>query len=117
MTDEINRGDRTDRLVIRWDLDPEPRPRIVPDGLPTVLAADGDPDAPVPVLESAPAAEGAVVQVPREHADLRQRDADLASRWRDASAEALEACLGAGLVAGAFDRDRSAYVMVPEATT
>jgi predicted GNAT superfamily acetyltransferase len=117
MTDEINRGDRTDRLVIRWDLDPEPRPRTVPDGLPTALAADGDPDAPHPVLGSAPSAEGAVVEVPREHADLRERDADLASRWRDAAAEALEACLGAGLVAGAFDRDRSAYVLVPEATT
>ena len=29
MTDEINRGDRTDRLVVRWDLDPDPAPRSV----------------------------------------------------------------------------------------
>jgi predicted GNAT superfamily acetyltransferase len=117
MTDEINRGDRTDRLVIRWDLDPEPRPKSVPEGLPTVLVADGDPDAPVPVPGSSPAAEGAVVEVPREHLELRQRDADLAFRWRDAAAEALEACLGAGLIASAFERERSAYVLVPEAVT
>jgi predicted GNAT superfamily acetyltransferase len=115
MTDEINRGDRTDRLVIRWDLDPDPVPRkTVPGGLPTVLAAEGDADAPVPVQGSAPAASGAVVEIPREHLDLRRRDADLASRWRDATAEALERCFGAGLIAGAFDRDRSAYVLVPE---
>ncbi len=25
MTDEINAGDRSDRLVVRWDLDPDPR--------------------------------------------------------------------------------------------
>lgn len=116
MTDEINRGDRTDRLVIRWELDPEPGPRSIPEGLPTVLAADGDPVAPVPVKGSTPAAEGAVVEVPREHLDLRQRDADLAFRWRAAAADALESCLDAGLIASAFDRERSAYVLVPEAT-
>jgi predicted GNAT superfamily acetyltransferase len=117
MSDEINRGDRTDRLVIRWDLDPPPAPRTGPQGLPTVLAADGDPDAPVPVEGSAPATEGGVVEVPREHGELRRRDADLASRWRDAAAEALEVCFGAGLIVGAFDRYRSAYILMPEASS
>ncbi len=116
MTDEINRGDRTDRLVIRWELDPGPAPRTGPEGLPTVLAADGDPDAPVPAMGSAPALEGGVVEVPREHGDLRRRDPDLAARWRDAAAEALEVCFGAGLIVGAFDRRRSAYVLVPGAS-
>lgn len=115
MTDEINRGDRTDRLVVRWDLDPDPAPRSAPEGFPTVLAAEGDPDTPVPVPGSAPAAGGGVVEVPREHGELRRRDADLASRWRDAASEALEACFGAGLIVGAFDRARSAYILVPEA--
>jgi predicted GNAT superfamily acetyltransferase len=113
MSDDINRGDRTDRLVIRWDLDPEPAPRPIQRGLPTVLAAQGDPDAPVPSLEDAPASAGAVVEVPREHAELRRRDAVLASRWRDATAEAFEICFGAGLIVQAFDRDRSAYVLTP----
>jgi predicted GNAT superfamily acetyltransferase len=53
--------------------------------------------------------------VPREHAQLRRRDPELASRWRSASAEALEACFDAGLIATAFDRSRSGYVLVPEA--
>jgi len=116
MTDEINRGDRTDRLVVRWDLDPDPAPRSGPEGLPTVLAAEGDPDTPAPVRRSAPWPGGGVIEVPREHGDLRRRDAELASRWRDAAAEALEECFGAGLVVGAFDRARSAYVLVPGAS-
>jgi predicted GNAT superfamily acetyltransferase len=117
MTDEINRGDRTDRLVIRWDLDRDPVPRAVPGGLPTVLEAQGDPDDPVPVTRSAPVPVGAVVEIPPEHLELRQRNQDLASRWRDESAEALEACFGSGLIAGAFDRERSAYILLPEART
>jgi predicted GNAT superfamily acetyltransferase len=117
MTDEINRGDRTDRLVIRWELDRDPVPRAVgPEGLPTVLEAQGQPDAPVPVRRPQSSADGAVVEVPREYLELRRGDADLATRWRDVSAETLEACLGSGLVVVAFDRDRSAYVLVPEAT-
>jgi predicted GNAT superfamily acetyltransferase len=114
MSDAINRGDRTDRLVIRWDLDPTPAPRTGPAALPTVLAAEGDPEAPEPVEGSAPTAEGGVVEVPREHGELRTRDADLAVRWRGATAEAFERCFGAGLVVGAFDRERSAYILVRE---
>jgi predicted GNAT superfamily acetyltransferase len=115
MTDEINRGDRSDRLVVRWDLDPVPAPRAWPEGLPTVLAAEGDPDAPLPVRRSEPETAGGVVEVPREHQEIRWRDAARAARWRDASAEAMEACFGSGLIVGAFDRARSAYALVPEA--
>lgn len=117
MSDEINAGDRSDRLVVRWDLDPDPAPGIWPEGLPTVLAAAGDPDDPVPTSETAPSAQGGVVEVPREHPDLRRRDPALASRWRDASAEALEACFGAGLIVRAFDKTRSAYALLPGTRT
>lgn len=116
MSDEINRGDRTDRLVVRWELDPDPTTRSLPEGLPTVLAAEGDPNAPVPRKASAPSSEGALIEVPREHAELRERDAGLASRWRDAVADALEECFRDGLIVGAFDRERSAYALVPEGT-
>ena len=117
MTDEINRGDRTDRLFVRWDLDAEPTARPVPEGLPVVLAAEGDPDAPDPIRRADAPADGGLVEVPRDHAELRGRDAALASRWRDASAAALESCFRAGLIVGAFDRERSAYALVPEAAT
>jgi predicted GNAT superfamily acetyltransferase len=114
MTDEINAGDRSDRLVVRWDLDPEPARRPWPQGLPTVLTAEGDPLDPRPVVGVEPADDGGVVEIPRDHADVRRRDPALAARWRDATAEALEGCFEAGLVAGAFDRARSAYALVPE---
>jgi len=117
MTDDLNRGDRADRLVIRWDLDREPGPRSVAAALvPVVLAAEGQADAPSPVPSGEPSEAGAVVQVPRDHPELRTRDSALASRWRDAVAEALEACFAAGLIVGAFDRERSAYLLVPEAS-
>jgi predicted GNAT superfamily acetyltransferase len=114
MTDEINRGDRTDRLFVRWDLDADPAARSVPRGLPVVLETGGDPDAPEPIRRGDATADGAIVEVPRDHPALRQRDAVLASRWRDATADALAACFEAGLVVGAFDRERSAYALVPE---
>lgn len=118
MNDEINRGDRTDRLMVRWDLDPSPSGRPVPEGLPTALAAGGDdPDLPTPVPGPPPGPSGVLVEVPRDHADLRTRQPALASSWRDASAAALEACFAAGLIAGAFDRERSAYVLMPEGRT
>jgi predicted GNAT superfamily acetyltransferase len=38
-----------------------------------------------------------------------------AAAWRDAVADAREACFGAGLVATGFDRTRSSYVLQPGA--
>jgi predicted GNAT superfamily acetyltransferase len=113
MTDDLNRDDRTDRLVVRWELDPEPRPRPVPSDLPTVLSAAGDPEAPEPVAGDAPDHRGAVVEVPRDHPAIRDRDRELARRWRETVADALEACLAAGLLVSAFDRGRSAYILEP----
>jgi predicted GNAT superfamily acetyltransferase len=117
MADEINRGDRTDRLFVRWDLDPDPAPRRVVVELPVVLAAEGAPDAPEPVRRADATPGGGTVQIPRDHPELRRRDEALASRWRDASASALESCFEAGLVVGAFDRERSAYALVPEVSS
>ncbi|HET9673038.1 MAG TPA: GNAT family N-acetyltransferase [Actinomycetota bacterium] len=111
MTDDLNRGDRADRLVVRWDLEPQPGPRPIPGGLPTQVRAVGDP--PRPERGEEPADGGATIEVPRDHQGLRTDDPDLGARWRDAVAEALEAGLGAGLVVSAFDRDRSAYVLTP----
>jgi predicted GNAT superfamily acetyltransferase len=116
MTDDINAGDRSDRLVVRWDLDPDPAPRPWPGGLPTLLAAEGDPDEPRPVPEPASGDDGGLVEVPRDHPELRRRDPALAARWREATAEALEACFRAGWVAGSFDKTRSAYALVPLAS-
>lgn len=113
MTDDLNRGDRADRLVVRWDLERDPGPNPTPSGVPTILAAVGDPDRPEPRVADAPGAGGVTIEIPRDHPRLRVADPDLGARWRDAVAEALEAGLEAGLIVSAFDRDRSAYVLLP----
>jgi predicted GNAT superfamily acetyltransferase len=108
MEDDLNRGERSDRGVIRWDLDAEPG-RSAPD-LPTdalvVLGHRGD----GPGAVEPPARDPALVEVPTDIAEVRTRDAVASQRWRDAVAEAFEACFQARLVATAFDRSRSAYV-------
>jgi len=108
MMDELNRGDRSDRLVIRWDLEPDPGPnRAIQDRGATVVRRghDGSPrtsdDAERDVV---------VLEVPPEYVALRASEPTVASAWRDAIANAAEACLGRGLVAASFERERSAYV-------
>jgi len=83
MTDLVNRGERSDRFVVRWDLEREPGPREV---------------RPV-----------ARVEVPIDHESLRRSDPAEASTWRDRVATALEEQMGLGRVAAAFDRDEHAY--------
>jgi predicted GNAT superfamily acetyltransferase len=111
MTDTLNTGDRSDRLVIRWDLDRPPgRARPDAQGLPVVLAR-GRGERPEP--GEPPGPSGAVVQIPAEHAELKQVVPGSAAAWRDAVGDALERCFDAGLVAVGFDRERSAYVLGP----
>ena len=110
MGDEINRGDRTDRLTVRWDLERDPGPRTtwIHDA-PAVLALTGGPEAPRPEIRAEPAAVAAIA-VPPEYHDVRGANPALAREWREASARAIEHCLAAGLVASGFDRDRSSYL-------
>jgi len=119
MGDALNRGDRTDRVTVRWHLDAEPGARPTPD-TPEVtallLARTGTPDRPEPVTADVTMLGAVLVEVPAEYHDLRQRDPSLAGRWREATAEALERCLTHGLVGSGFLRDRSAYVFVPGTT-
>jgi predicted GNAT superfamily acetyltransferase len=89
MPDALNAGERTDRLVVRWDLEREPGPRAAPD-------------------------DAVVIPVPAEYGDLRARDPDAARGERDTVAGALEAHLTAGRVVVGFDRARSAYLLGPE---
>ena len=80
-----------------------------------MLAAEGDADGPLPIPGGASGSDGGVVEVPRDHAELRRRDPVLAARWREATAQTLEACFRAGSIAASFDRTRSAYALVPGA--
>lgn len=85
MEDAINAGDRTDRLFVRWDLDREIGPRAV----------TGEP---------------ALVVIPPEYHEMRGTDPKAALAARDAVADAVDAAIREGLIAAAFDRERSAYL-------
>jgi predicted GNAT superfamily acetyltransferase len=98
MDDVLNRGERTDRLVVRWDLDAEPgRAPVEEPGAVIVLDCEGPDIVPAPGAVTKPEGAPAVVRIPRDHPSLRETDPDLARAWRDAVADALDACFGAGL--------------------
>ncbi len=109
MGDRLNAGDRSDRLVVRWDLDREPGSWPFPDGESIVaLRAAGPADLPRPERGEEPAtdAEGGVrVGVPRDYAAVRELDPELAAAWRDATGEVLSQCFTMGLRVVAFDAD------------
>jgi predicted GNAT superfamily acetyltransferase len=108
MSDVLNRGDRSDRLVVRWDVSGHEAGPVEEEG-PLVLDRDGPDEFPRPVIRERPTTGPARVRIPREYQELRRRDRGLALAWRDASADAIEACMGAGLLATDFTSD-SAYV-------
>jgi predicted GNAT superfamily acetyltransferase len=84
MTDELNAGERSDRFMVRWELEREPGPRSVAG----------------PVTE---------IAVPADLYTLREDDPGRARAWRDEVASAAEAALARGEVGLAFDRERSVY--------
>jgi predicted GNAT superfamily acetyltransferase len=107
MSDELNAGERSDRFTARWDLVREPGPRGLEPGN-AVLEASGEKPGEV----RAPGGRTASVAVPREYTELRDSDPSNASAWREASAAAIEACLGVGMVAAGFDAGSSRYLFV-----
>jgi predicted GNAT superfamily acetyltransferase len=111
MTDALNRGERSDRFVIRWDLDRDPGPRASETDAPAVID-DGWNFVGLPPE----AKRGVFVRVPTDLLELRDRYPELAGRCRDAVADAIEACMAAGLVAVAFRRyeGTSGYVLAKE---
>jgi predicted GNAT superfamily acetyltransferase len=108
MTDALNRGERSDRLVVRWDLARDPGPRRIERDAREVLDEAWSFAGLPPESES-----DAFITVPTDLPEFRDRHPDLAARCRDAVAEAIEACVARGLVAFAFIRheDVSGYVM------
>ena len=111
MTDALNRDERSDRFVIRWDLEREPGPSAFETDAPAVIDEGWNFVGLPPQVES-----GVFVGVPADLLELRERDPELAGRCRDAVADAIEACLAAGLVAVGFLRHEgtSGYVMAVE---
>ncbi len=105
MTDLVNRGERSDRLMVRWDLDRPAGPRPVPESEEaTVLGANGPEDLPRPARAEpiAPDRGSLRVCIPRDYGGVKERDPGLAAEWRDAVGDVLEECFGLGAVVVAF---------------
>jgi predicted GNAT superfamily acetyltransferase len=95
MDDAFNRGDRSDRLEIRWELVSERVERAMAGSPPEPSAEEVD-----------------LVRVPDDYHALRDRDPEAARRWRDSVAEALEDAFAHGRRAVGFLRE-GAYVLEP----
>ena len=117
MEDEINRGDRSDRLEVRWEVASDRVERALESvggtfrgywGAAMLLDRDasGSP-APRPLS----GATTLLLRVPPDYHDLRRTDPALGNRWRDAVGDALEEAFGAGYRAVGFLRSESAYVL------
>lgn len=117
MEDTFNRGDRSDRLEVIWDLDSDRvkealreggrAGRLPPeDGAWLVTEENGSP-ARAELTGSPP---WVWVHVPPEYHRLRNEDPDSARRWRDAVGDALEGALENGYRATSFVRD-GGYVL------
>jgi predicted GNAT superfamily acetyltransferase len=111
MTDEINAGERSDRLLVRWDLDRsvgEPAPA---EGEAVLGRAGEDPDVPAPTDVVAPEEpEPALISIPREYHEIRSHAPSLALAWREATSEAFTLCFRAGYIVSGFTKD-STYVL------
>lgn len=119
MEDAFNRGERSDRLEVVWDLrSPRVRralgeqpalPPAPPAAHPHALVEEQGRPAPGP----ATAEGGAVaIMVPSDYHLLRDRDIETARAWRDSVGDSLEQWFGLGFRAVGFDQGPpSAYLL------
>ena len=124
MTDAINAGDRTDRLVAWWVVDSERAHAaargelVIPDHESLLRTArdlirlvDGVPH----VADPPSPGETVLVSLPDDVVSLRQADPALGLQWRLAVREALTTSFEAGLRVSAVT-SAGAYVLTPEET-
>ncbi len=88
MTDGVNAGHGSDRILARWHLDaPIPTQPREPGDAPLVLAVGNDGS---PVATAAPGGADAIaIVVPSDVASLRATDGALAAEWRHALRDAM----------------------------
>lgn len=120
MTDGINAGEESDRLLISWRLESsaagagaEPKlDELIRAGAVTALSV-GPSGEPV-VTAAAPVARVLLCQVPDDIVALRRRDPDLARAWRTALRQTLGDAIGAGYEVSGATRS-GWYVLEPRA--
>lgn len=123
MTDAINAGDRTDRLVAWWVVDSD-RARVAAEGEALIpdhaaIAAEArdlivlGPDGSPRVAEPPHAHETVLVSLPEDVVSLRREDPDLGLQWRLAVRSALTSAFDVGLRVSAVT-SAGAYVLSPQ---
>lgn len=109
MDDEINRGDASDRLLVRWDLE-DPRtvaaldaPLPLPDlhGAEVALADDDGRPEPAPTQASV-----RLIATPADAVALRRDDPPAARAWRQAVRDTMQQAFADGLEPVAVTHDR-----------
>ncbi|MGH2686068.1 MAG: GNAT family N-acetyltransferase [Actinomycetota bacterium] len=114
MNDAFNRGDRSDRLEVRWELTSERVAAAIrgeaedPDATGARLLVDDDDGK--PWLDVTADGPRLLVRVPPDYHELRGRDRDLADEWRTAVGDALQSATARGFVARGFLREGT-YVL------
>lgn len=103
LDDDLNRGDPSDRLLVRWRLTGPPRPRSTTPAAVLVRELDGLPVTGVGRTELDPSAP-VTVAVPDDITTLRRTDPATASQWRHAVRDALLPLLEGGWTITGFDR-------------
>lgn len=113
MHDAINGDDASDRLLVRWDLEAEPKDDGSPVGAAVLLAAgaDGSPSAAEGTGADSPTV---LVGVPDDIEALRRQRPDVARAWRLAVRDALGGLMLAGAQVIGFDRDGGYVVRTPQ---
>lgn len=107
LDDDLNRGDPSDRLLVRWRLTQPPAPRSADPAAALVIDRDGTPavvDATAAADADADRSTALTVAVPDDVTALRRTDPVTASRWRTAVRDALLPRLDRGWSITGFDR-------------
>lgn len=122
MTDAINAGDRTDRLVAWWEVD-SARAQAAERGelpIPDHVALAGTVRDLIALHDGAPrvadppsGGETVLISLPDDAVSLRQADPELGLQWRLAVRSALTSAFDAGLRVSAVT-SAGAYVLTPE---
>jgi predicted GNAT superfamily acetyltransferase len=103
LADDLNRGDPSDRLLVRWSLTTSPVPASDRPAAALVIDRGGVPAVGVSIDDLDPTTP-LTVAVPDDITALRRRDPATASLWRTAVREALVPLLDRGWAITGFDR-------------
>ncbi|MEY4989410.1 MAG: hypothetical protein RI933_1043 [Actinomycetota bacterium] len=109
MTDDINRGDESDRLFVFWDMQSEPENSPEEVGLTTNIAVQNH--GGLPQLQSFDSTRQFLVELPEDIEALRRDNLEAALRWRKTVREVLQPAFAAGARISNMTADRSSMVI------